>query len=261
MPNGVRHVLGLVAGVILAPAVAAGLFYGTERMARFFQIYLLHSGAQWVPLAVLTAVGVTLGVLAGSRISPLGSLVPGLLFTGVGGLWVVAPTWMARNSARKLPDSLERGYQIVGPYGLLLVLGLVLFVASLPPSRWRAREPRIAARHTYEYGTPDARLDRGAEQGAYIPPALQYGQNPQEGQPPTYRDQGPAFADPGPVQGQGPGSRPAANDPGPRGVPGSGTAPGSASGRPGPAPGYRSRENPDPPDWAAPPPGPPPFRP
>lgn len=34
MPNGVRHVLGLVAGVILAPVVAAGLFYGTERIRR-----------------------------------------------------------------------------------------------------------------------------------------------------------------------------------------------------------------------------------
>ncbi|MGI8328730.1 hypothetical protein ACRYCC_02125 [Actinomadura scrupuli] len=225
MPNGLRHVLGLIAGLVLAPAVAVGLFYGTERMVRAFQVYFFHSGAQWVPLAVLTAVGVTLGVLAGSRISPLASLVPGLLFAAVGGLWALTPTWMARHTARELPDSLDRGYQVVGPYGVMLVLGLLLLVASLPPSRWRAREPRHAARHTDEYGTAGQRPDRAGQPDVFRPPGLQ---SPQDARPLSYRGQGSA----GPVPG-----------------------------RPGPAPGYRSREDQDPPDWASPPPGPPPFRP
>jgi hypothetical protein len=154
MPNGLRHVLGLIAGVILAPVIAAGLLYGTDRLARLFQTYFFRGNDQWTAVAILTLAGVTLGVLVGSRISPLASLIPGLLFTGVGGLWAVAPVWMTRHSSHKLPDAFDRGYQYVGPYGVLLVLGLLLLVGSLSPSRWRAREPRTV-RQAYEYGPPD----------------------------------------------------------------------------------------------------------
>src|SRR5712664_129191 len=113
MPNGLRHVLGLVAGVILVPGIAVGLLYGTDRLTRLFQAYSFRGGDQWTAVAILTLVGVTLGVLVGSRISPLASLIPGLLFTVVGGLWAVAPTWMTRNSYQKLPNAFDRGYQYV----------------------------------------------------------------------------------------------------------------------------------------------------
>jgi hypothetical protein len=224
MPNGVRHVLGLLAGLVLAPVTALGLLYGTERMQRIFQVYFFRPGTQWTPILLLTAVAVVLGVLVGSRLSPLASLVPGVLFGVPGLLWAVAPEWTLHHTARKLPGALDRGYQVVGPYGVLLVLGLLLLVGSVPPSRWRPREVRTPARHSYESGSADGGSSRGGTGGTFFPP------EPQDARPVGYRDRAPALpgAAPAPastsaqVQGPSPsfGRRSGAPGQGPAQVPG-----------------------------------------
>lgn len=216
MPNGVRHVLGLLAGLVLAPVTALGLLYGTERMQRIFQVYFSRPGTQWTPILLLTAVAVVLGVLVGSRLSPLASLVPGVLFGVPGVLWAVAPEWMLHHTARKLPGALDRGYQVVGPYGVLLVLGLLLLVGSVPPSRWRPREVRSRARHSYGYGSADGGSNRGGTGGTFLPP------EPQDARPAGYRDRAPAFpgAAPAPASASAQVQGPSPSFGRPSGVPG-----------------------------------------
>jgi hypothetical protein len=169
MPNGARHTLGAVAGLISTPVIAAALMFSTERFTRAFQTFLLHESGQWPAGAAVLVAGILMGVLVGSRISPLASLVPGVVFTAVGLLWLVAPRFALRHTVRVLPAELDRGYTVVGPYGVALVVGVLLLVASLFPSRWAARAPRPAGVPPQQFGGP---------------PAPPYGQGPQSNQPP-----------------------------------------------------------------------------
>ncbi|MEV0386593.1 hypothetical protein [Nonomuraea sp. NPDC050643] len=121
MRNGVRHLLGAGAGLPATPLIAAG-FLGHA-----------HLAPEWVALGTLTATMAFVGVLAGSRISPLASLVPGLVFTGFGAAAQAGVPWL-------VPVLLPRPY--VETYlGLLdtwaLPVGCLLLAASVFPSRWR----------------------------------------------------------------------------------------------------------------------------
>uniref|UniRef100_UPI0010417FEF hypothetical protein n=1 Tax=Actinomadura roseirufa TaxID=2094049 RepID=UPI0010417FEF len=144
MSNGARHAIGVVIGLIVTPVIAGCLLYATNRLARYFLRYYAHGNDRWTAAALLLAAAVVIGLVTGTRVSPLASLVPGAVFAAAGALWVVAPRWSIEHTARKLPDDLDRGYQYLGPYGMLLVLGVALLVASAAPSRWRAatRAPR-----------------------------------------------------------------------------------------------------------------------
>ncbi|TMR10029.1 hypothetical protein ETD86_41165 [Nonomuraea turkmeniaca] len=142
MSNGARHVLGVVAGLLLPPLIAAGLWYGVGELrltaAQAFQI-------SWSAIGVLVAAGIGLAFLAGSRLSPVASLLGGLSFTVLGLLPLLAtlgvPLLLPENL---LPDLLETGYNTIAYTGLQLVLGVVLLMVSLFPSRWRSTaEPAV----------------------------------------------------------------------------------------------------------------------
>lgn len=175
MPNGARHILGAAIGLILTPVIAGGLMLGTERLLRGFATFRFDEPDYQLGGLILAGVGLLLGVLVGSRISPLASLLPGLVFSAAGVLWVVAPRWIAEQTTDLLPNELARGYQYVGPYGVLLFLGVLLLVSSLFPARWAARHPAPGG---------------GYEQQEA--PTLPYGQNPAAGQPQAGAGQRPA---------------------------------------------------------------------
>src|SRR3954454_5488929 len=100
MPNGARHTMGAIAGLISTPVLAVALMFGTERLTRAFQTFLLDESGQWPAGAAMLVAGILMGVLVGSRISPLASLVPGVVFTAVGLLWLVAPRFALRHTVR-----------------------------------------------------------------------------------------------------------------------------------------------------------------
>ncbi|MBW8484657.1 hypothetical protein [Actinomadura parmotrematis] len=139
MSNGARHGLGLLAGVVATPALAAALFYGTYQANYVLQSFRATWDDRWLPYALLGGAAVLIALLVGTRISPLASLVPGLAFTAAGGLWA----WDLRKAVDwtggKLPHRFDVGYTSLGGLGLLLAFGLILLVASLAPSRWRGR--------------------------------------------------------------------------------------------------------------------------
>ncbi|MCP2335378.1 hypothetical protein [Actinomadura rupiterrae] len=146
MSNGARHGLGVLAGIVAIPALSALLVFGTHRMieqqhvnASTFKDGPLSDGL--IVLALFAGGAVLLGLLCGSRLSPLASLVAGLPLAGYGAWWLVRPMSAIRNLSDLPGMKGSRGLelQFLAHSGLVLVIGLALVVASLPPSRWRSR--------------------------------------------------------------------------------------------------------------------------
>ncbi|MFS2294054.1 MAG: hypothetical protein FWJ90_15370 [Actinomadura sp.] len=139
MSSGARHGLGALFGVIVTPVIAACMMYGTGKLGLSVRALVYGGDERWVGAAALLFAAVLLGLAAGSRLSPLASLIPGLVYTGTGLLWILAPRWSFQNLGRDvIPRELFPGYTLLAPYGILLLLGVGLVVASAAPSRWKA---------------------------------------------------------------------------------------------------------------------------
>jgi hypothetical protein len=141
MTNGVRHALGLVAGLLLPPLIAAGLMYGVAELTFTMQRML---GFSWLGLGLLVLSGIALAYLAGSRLSPVASLLGGLMFVLVGSLPLLELMSRTRILPRGfLPSMLDNGYRNLSYQGILLVIGVLLLVVSAFPSRWRGVRPAL----------------------------------------------------------------------------------------------------------------------
>jgi hypothetical protein len=169
MQNGARHAIGVLTGLVTTPVLAAGLLFGASRLTRVFTGLRLDGPDRWVGTGAILAVAVLLGVLAGSRMSPLASLIPGLVFGTAGALWVIDPRLAMRTMGEKLPAGLDRGHLIAGPSGVLLLVGVFLLVASLSPSRWAARRPHPAGEPPSGRGGPIPPYGQGAPPEAVTP--------------------------------------------------------------------------------------------
>lgn len=139
MGNGVRHFAGGVAGLLAVPLIAAGLMYGsTQRYQGTAQLTI-----GWPAIAALAGTVIVIGVLAGSRISPVASLLPGVAFTGFGGAALVR---IGTGGDHRMGfDLVPSEYLSVYTdllYTWSFVIGGLLLAASVFPSRWRARESK-----------------------------------------------------------------------------------------------------------------------
>ncbi|XVQ12221.1 hypothetical protein ACQP1W_06520 [Spirillospora sp. CA-255316] len=203
MSSGARHGLGAVIGVVVIPLIALSLMYGIHRAVVFTQTFMEPPWSErLILMGLFLFAAVLLGLVMGSRLSPVASLIPGLAFAGPGLLWMVAPVFSMRNALDVLPRELDRGYSVLASSGVLLVLGTALIVASLPPSRWRgARAASGPSRHAAAPGAP---MLPGAPPPAPAGPGAPMGQampQPPYGTPPAAGEQ--------PVQGAVPFAPPA----------------------------------------------------
>ncbi|MFD0775443.1 hypothetical protein ACFQZ2_16025, partial [Streptomonospora algeriensis] len=132
-----RHLIGLLTGLAIAPAMWAALAWSARRIST-----AVDGGDGFAPLALtavgaLMAVGIACGFLAGARISPLAAFFSGGLLLGYA-LWpVMAPGAVDPVLPGWVPD--DSLLHPMGP-GLLLALplGTLLFISGLVPSRWRS---------------------------------------------------------------------------------------------------------------------------
>ncbi|GAA1857622.1 hypothetical protein [Actinomadura bangladeshensis] len=151
MSNGARHGLGVVAGLVLAPIVAASLMYGTNKLRMvmtfgYARFRSYHGEELWIGAGLILLAAVLLGLLTGSRLSPVASLIPGAAFTLVGLIWFASPSWAVQHAGRDvMTRDMYLGYTALGSMGILFLLGVLLLVASLAPSRWKARAAAGAA--------------------------------------------------------------------------------------------------------------------
>jgi hypothetical protein len=138
MSNGARHTWGILVGVVLTAALAALLVYGTNRLQHGYLIQL-HKNDKWIGGGLLAGGAVVFALMTASRLSPVGSLIGGLLLTAAGVLFFVSQKTTADlinrfplKGQRVTLAGLEDG-------GFILVVGVGLLVASLFPSRWRSQ--------------------------------------------------------------------------------------------------------------------------
>ncbi|GGP15519.1 hypothetical protein LDL08_25245 [Nonomuraea glycinis] len=232
MTNGVRHALGLVAGLLLPPLIGLALIYGTTELTVTMQRLF---GFSWVGFGLLMVSAIGLAFLAGSRLSPVASLLGGLLFTLLGSLPLLELTLRIRILPRGfLPGMLNIGYQNLSYQGILLIIGVLLLAASAFPSRWRGARLAFDP-STGPYGPsypPAQHRSSHAQQAPSYPPGP-YGPSGSSGPQGSSRSSGP-YGPSGPSGPQGPpGSQ------GPSGSPDQyGSRPSGSPDRPGGADPY-----------------------
>ncbi|MEV0148906.1 MULTISPECIES: hypothetical protein [unclassified Nonomuraea] len=139
MSNGVRHVLGVVAGVLLPPLVAVALMYGVGEVSLSIQQFRIS----WTGVAAIVVAGVLLALLASSRLSPVASLLGGIGFTFYGLLPFAEILSVSSVTDLFVPGWMRTGYLTLGYTGMFLVVGVLLLAASAFPSRWRSRRPPV----------------------------------------------------------------------------------------------------------------------
>lgn len=143
MSNGLRHFLGLLVGILATPLLAAGLAWAPHWSAEAglgSDLATVVPGPSWlVPVTVLALVGLLLGLLTGSRLSPLAALLPGLVIGAVG----FVETAELPQPVPAVADLLtvegpgEQPWFSWGP--VFVLVGAALFISALAPSRWRRR--------------------------------------------------------------------------------------------------------------------------
>ncbi|NBE97788.1 hypothetical protein FE391_36075 [Nonomuraea sp. KC401] len=152
MSNGARHALGVLAGLLLPPLIVAGLSYGVGEFTTRTRITFEPS---WLGLAVVAAAAIAFAFLVGSRLSPVASLLGGLLITALGVLPIMELITRQRLLPTQwLPPEAGIGFQTLAQSSLLFFLGVTVLVVSMFPSRWRAADRRPPPDQHYEYG-PD----------------------------------------------------------------------------------------------------------
>ncbi|SDM19705.1 hypothetical protein [Nonomuraea jiangxiensis] len=162
MSNAARHVLGVVAGLLIPPLVLAGLCYGvgeyqSQRSAAF--------QFSWLGLGVIVVTAIVLAFLAGSRLSPIASLLGGLAFTALGilPLLEILGTQLLPDNGW-MPAPVLIGFQTVAYSGWLLFIGVALLMVSMFPSRWRGRGDRVVYSPSYDLGP-----SYGSEPAPFMP--------------------------------------------------------------------------------------------
>jgi hypothetical protein len=137
-----RHLIGLVLGLVAAAAVFFGGGWGVARiMAAHAHGTSLVGMSGGLTLAALLGTGLYLGFMVAVRaISPVGAGLPGLILLGWSGLEMFKSHW----ALRLIPLS---GYQEASGFrtmltiGVLALLGAMLVIPLFVPSRWRRSEP------------------------------------------------------------------------------------------------------------------------
>lgn len=183
MSNGARHGLGVVAGLLLAPLLVVVLSFGLDGFTHAMRTFT----PPWIGLAVMAGAGVLVAFLFSSRISPVATLIGGLIYTVVGLFPILEMSLRVRLLPDFLPSMFSRGLTTLMYTGILLTLGVGMLVASFFPSRWRgARRPAHAAHGTAgPYGPGSYQPAAGPEQPYQQPPVFQ----PPERQPSAFQPQ------------------------------------------------------------------------
>ena len=139
--NVMRHLLGIILGVILAAALVAGGGWGYNRLAHAMTLASPHlTGTRsLLALAALLGTGLLFGLLlAGPRVSPLATVLPGLAALAWTALYVLSQ----HRAIQLIPmqsSHMSRGVETLLESGVYALLGIAMIVPLFIPSRWARR--------------------------------------------------------------------------------------------------------------------------
>ncbi|MFB9832158.1 hypothetical protein [Actinoallomurus acaciae] len=137
------------------------MIFGTYRLQHGY-VTEFHKQDKWIGGGLLAGAAIVFALLASSRLSPLASLIGGIVLTATGVLFFVSQKTTA-DLINRFPLK-EQRVTLAGleEEGFLLFAGVGLLFASFFPSRWRAREDGDAD-DDYEYGPPETRREPYSE--------------------------------------------------------------------------------------------------
>jgi hypothetical protein len=141
VPNVVRHLAGIPAGIVLTLLTWIGLGWASRQYTESFQatFAVRPTAPVLISIVLVLLVGAGLGLAASARfMSPVAALIPGAVFFVLGLAIMLLPV-----QTRFLTDISPLGVGIT-TYGFSLqgvypVLGLLLIISGIPPHRWRAK--------------------------------------------------------------------------------------------------------------------------
>ncbi len=137
-----RHLLSLLAGVVVAPLtwclIALGQSGSQDQVGEWVSSRRFDTVDLIEPAIYLAVAGILLGLIATLRISPVGPLVAGLLLVAAYVGMFISPLKMHR----AVPDDWEvqnRHFALTVPLdnGTLALIGVLLIMAVFSAERWR----------------------------------------------------------------------------------------------------------------------------
>jgi hypothetical protein len=170
MSNGARHGLGFLVGLVAAPALFVWLAYAVKEQTALARDPGT-ANARYAASTLAVALAVVVALLVASRLSPMASLVPGVVFVALSAPHAISLTYRADDSfVNALPDDLRPVMAVhTGPGVLLLILGALLLAASAFPARWRPQVEQ-ADQHSSAHTATDPQTPAGLG-----PSTLQFG--------------------------------------------------------------------------------------
>ncbi|GAA3765286.1 hypothetical protein [Salinactinospora qingdaonensis] len=140
-----RHLVGFVVGLILAPAILLGMGWALPRLqtiAGYNGTFLSFSGLTTV--AALSTLALIVSVaLAAPRLTPLVPGIAGLLLVGASAVHIVRTDLIDTLPLPAPVPGLEGATTLLS-LGVYVPVGAALLIPLLLPSRWQSYRPRGA---------------------------------------------------------------------------------------------------------------------
>jgi hypothetical protein len=137
-----RHLGSLLTGLVVTPLAWVLIAYGQGHTYRSWNDDPAHAYWWYEPVVFLAVAGLLIGLLASTRISPVGPLFAGAVYltAGVGGLANETIYKLVPKGFTITLGGLDRTFALRTPIdtGTAILLGVALLVAVVSIGRWRA---------------------------------------------------------------------------------------------------------------------------
>ncbi|NUR90327.1 MAG: hypothetical protein HOY71_40145 [Nonomuraea sp.] len=136
-----RHLAGLLVGLVVTVAVLGGGGWAVQQAFGTAAATPPDTQKTWIALGAMAAVGLVVGLVVAGRISPLATFVPSLALLA----WTVVYALDTTRALSFIPQEPSvnqivrdagAGDKLLLTTGVLALLGVVMFIPVLMPSRW-----------------------------------------------------------------------------------------------------------------------------
>ncbi|MFC5829662.1 hypothetical protein [Nonomuraea insulae] len=136
-----RHLGGFLIGLVVTAALLGGGGWAVQQAVGNAAATPPDSQKMWIALGAMAAVGLVVGLVTAGRISPLATFVPSMVllaWTVVYALDVNRALSLipAEQSVNQIVRDIGFGDKTLLTTGVFALLGVVLFIPVLMPSRW-----------------------------------------------------------------------------------------------------------------------------